>query len=59
VLDHRDDIVEELMNADKEVKAFLKENFNKLLKNKSFEEVLLAMPSRMNRFKEKIGLLVF
>jgi hypothetical protein len=41
VLDHRDEVEEELVNADNEVKEFLKE-FNKLLKNKSFEEALLG-----------------
>ncbi|HSH66311.1 MAG TPA: hypothetical protein VLB84_11055 [Bacteroidia bacterium] len=42
VLDHRDTIEEELINADEKVKAFLKEEFKKLLENKSFEEALLG-----------------
>lgn len=42
VLDHRDSIEEELHTAEKNVKEFLKDEFNVLLSNKSFEGALLG-----------------
>jgi hypothetical protein len=56
VLDNRDEIEEELMNADEKVKTFLKNEFDKLLKNKSFEEALLGHvePYGQSMRKDKI-----
>jgi hypothetical protein len=53
VLDHRDEIEGELINADKEVKVFLKEEFSKLLKNRSFEEALLGHVEQDEQIQRK------
>lgn len=53
VLDHKDDIEEELINADDEVKGYLKEEFSLLLKNDSFEEALLGHVEQNNQTGRK------
>lgn len=53
VLDHKDDIQEELINADDEVKGYLKEEFSLLLKNDSFEEALLGHVEQTNQIGRK------
>ena len=42
VLDNRDGVLQELMDADNEVKAYLKKEFSFLLKKNLFEEALLG-----------------
>jgi hypothetical protein len=53
VLDHKDDIDAELINADDKVKGYLKEEFSLLLKNDSFEEALLGHVEQTNQMGRK------
>lgn len=53
VLNHKDDIDAELINADDKVKGYLKEKFSLLLKNNSFEEALLGHVEQSNQMGRK------
>lgn len=53
VLDHRDSIEEELMNADEKIKSYLKQEFGSLLRNKSFEEALLGHVEQSDQVQRK------
>lgn len=54
VLDNRDTIEEELMNADSDVKRYLQEEFSILLRNDSFEEALIAHVEQSDQTQRKI-----
>ena len=53
VLDNRDSIAEELFASEKNVKDYLKTEFNTLLKNNSFEEALLGHVEQLGQTERK------
>lgn len=53
VLDNRDEIEEELTNANSEVRSFLKKEFAKLLNKPSFAEALLGHVEQTDQIKRK------
>lgn len=53
VLDNRDNIETELSTADEDVKKYLKKEFAALLKNASFEEVLIGHVEQSNQIQRK------
>jgi len=53
VLDNRDTIEDELLNADSSVKKYLREELSILLKNDSFEEALIAHVEQSDQTQRK------
>jgi hypothetical protein len=53
VLDNRDEVEEELLTADSQVKAYLKKEFIQLLNNSSFEEALIGHVEQSDQVQRK------